>query len=111
VEGEGVLMLPASQAAGVPLVWGEAPVLVRTTTVPGSVKIRAEIAGPSGDWTPQPAEIELQTVEPLQPLLYLPAEETRSYTSEPSSARQATNDRLSETLLREVERQQQAFGE
>ncbi|MDE6500017.1 MAG: glycoside hydrolase family 2 protein, partial [Rikenella sp.] len=32
VEGEGVVMLPASQAAGVPLVWGEAPVLVRTTT-------------------------------------------------------------------------------
>ena len=77
IEGEGRLLTPASQAYGVPLVWGEAPVLVQTTTTPGTIKIRAEIAGPQGDWTAHPAEIEFRTVAPLQELNYMEAEAAR----------------------------------
>lgn len=112
VEGEGRLLIPASQAAGVPLVWGEAPVLVQTTTTPGTVKVKAEIAGVQGDWTPHAAEIEFRTVAPLQELLYMDAELQRSSeVSSVSSVQRMVGNRQSEDMLRQVEAQQEAFGE
>ena len=110
VEGEGRLLIPASQAAGVPLVWGEAPVLVQATTTPGTIKVKAEIAGVQGDWTPHSAEIEFRTVEPLQPLVYMDAEVHRSPETL-STATQAAGKRQSEDMLKQVEAQQEAFGE
>ncbi|MCC8062560.1 MAG: hypothetical protein LIO68_04875 [Rikenellaceae bacterium] len=110
IEGEGRLLVPASQAAGVPLVWGEAPVLVQTSTTPGTVKVKAEIAGVQGDWTPHAAEIEFRTVEPLQPLVYMDAEVHRSPETS-STATQAAGKRQSEDMLKQVEAQQEAFGE
>lgn len=112
VEGEGRLLIPASQAAGVPLVWGEAPVLVQATTTPGTVKVKAEIAGVQGDWTPHAAEIEFRTVEPLQPLIYMDAELQRSpEVSSVSSVQRVAGNRQSEDMLWQVEAQQEAFGE
>lgn len=110
VEGEGRLLIPASQVAGVPLVWGEAPVLVQATTMPGTIKVRAKIAGTQGDWTPHTAEIELKTVEPLLPLVYMDAEIGRSLTV-PTAMTRSAGVRQSEELLRQVEAQQEAFGE
>lgn len=110
VEGEGRLLIPASQRAGVPLMWGEAPVLVQTTATPGTVRVSAEIAGAQGDWTPHPAEIEFRTVAPLQELIYMDAELQRSpktVTELPASVA----ERQSEQLLKQVEAQQEAFGE
>lgn len=111
IEGEGELLVPASQATGVPLVWGEAPVLVRTSATPGTIRLRAEIAGPAGDWTPQPAEIEIRTVAPSVPLLYLPAEAARTATGAPAAERTTVTRRPADTLLDEVAAQQEAFGE
>ena len=113
IEGEGRLLIPATQAAGVPLVWGEAPVLVQTTTQPGTIKIRAEIVGVQGDWTAHPAEIEFTTVAPLQELDYLPAEAARipkCGSVQPAEVA-SSGVRQSEQLLKEVEAQQEAFGE
>lgn len=115
IEGEGRLLTPTSQAYGVPLVWGEAPVLVQTTTTPGTIKIRAEIAGPQGDWTAHPAEIEFRTVAPLQELNYMEAEAARleSEASEAASPAALSEERArqSEELLETVAAQQEAFGE
>ena len=109
IEGEGQLLIPASQAAGVPLVWGEAPVLVQTSTTAGTIRVRAEMAGVQGDWTPLAAEIEFRTVAPLQDLIYMDAEIERSPNLSPVSAQAAA--RQSEELLKQVEAQQEAFGE
>lgn len=112
IEGEGRLLIPASQAAGVPLVWGEAPVLVQTTTTPGTIKVKAEIAGVQGDWTPHAAEIEFRTVAPMQDLIYMDAEANRITAPATSPGlTTATGARQSEQLLKQVEAQQEAFGE
>ncbi len=112
IEGEGRLLVPESQAAGVPLVWGEAPVLVQTTTTPGTVKVRAEIAGVQGDWTPHAAEVEFRTVAPLQDLIYMESEAERMEVPVAAAGNATTvGRRQSEDMLRQVEAQQEAFGE
>ena len=69
--------------------------------------------GVQGDWTAHPAEIEFTTVAPLQELDYLPAEAARiSQCGSVQPAEVASSGvRQSEQLLKEVEAQQEAFGE
>lgn len=113
IEGEGRLLIPASQQSGVPLLWGEAPVLVQSTTTPAKINVRAEIAGVSGDWTAEPAEIEFTTQTSLIPLLYRKTEMERI--TDPMANDQiqgnAANRQQLEQQLKEVEAQQEAFGE
>ncbi len=70
VEGEGQL-LGNEQNGGNPvnIEWGTAPVLLRTTTKCGSIKVRAQLVR-GGNMTIDGAEIVLHSVSPEYPLLF-----------------------------------------
>lgn len=69
VSGEGVLVADAETFTNPRAVqWGTAPVLLRATTRPGRITVRASIVG-DGPQCPQPAELELQSLSPAQPLV------------------------------------------
>ena len=64
IEGEGTLVADGGTFTNPrPVVWGTAPVLVRFSTNPGTVKIRASVVY-EGKHTPVPAELVLTTVKP-----------------------------------------------
>ena len=69
MSGEGVLVADAETFTNPRAVqWGTAPVLLRATTRPGRITVRASIVG-DGPQRPQPAELELQSLSPAQPLV------------------------------------------
>lgn len=113
VDGEGRLLIPESQAEGVPLLWGEAPALIQTSVTPGIVRVRAEIAGVQGDWTPKAAMIEFRTLPAQQEMIFMDAELGRASTAAGAAVipAVATRTRQSEHLLEQVAAQQEAFGE
>lgn len=114
VEGQGELLLPESQRSGVPLLWGEASVLVRSTTTPGTMRIYAEIADGTGDWTPTEAILTIETLPAPEKLNCLPGEiyEKISKIDTPSGLTPKMQQiHRDAQRLREVERQQEAFGE
>lgn len=98
-----------------PVTWGEAPILIQSTLRPGKVKIRASVQF-EGDNTPVSAEIEFATVAPGIPMIYSPEAaadlEDKSFNnSTPSMGVDAEKRAEIEAKLREVEAQQEAFGE
>lgn len=115
IEGQARIVGDASiHANPVPVLWGEAPVLLQTTTTAGVVKIKASIQF-AGDHTPVSATAEFTTLAPAQKLLYSKAEAAKigmnrasaSLTDELTAEQKA----VIEAKLREVERQQSEFGE
>lgn len=93
--------------------WGSAPILVRSTTQPGKIRIHADVTYP-GTHTPTPATLEIESV----PASILPlGDESASNT--PASARKqksakgtssAISDAEKQRLLQEVQDQQADFG-
>ena len=126
VEGEGELL--ANESTGTNPVrahWGSAPVLLRTTTVAGKIKVKAEIFG-QGVNTVEPAELELQSVASPMKFVYDPAElkdsrHARKQSGTSSVDASQTQDLQQEILrlkkiitereLKEMEMQQEKFGE
>lgn len=122
IEGEGRLLATERlQTNPVRMKWGEACVLVQTTTHPGRVTVRASLLL-SGDNTPlggsvsfdtHPAPYEMvysgEELQALSPVEDLQARNTISEAEQLRIQEEVRNDLLNR--LKEVEQQQEAFGE
>ena len=127
VEGEGVLL--EDESVGINPVranWGSAPILLRTTTRPGKIKIKAEIFG-NGVNAIEPGELEIESVQPSMKFIYKSSElmpVKHPVKGMPNAGRPESSDVqmlrkeisrlqkiISEKELKEVEMQQEKFGE
>lgn len=123
--GEATLLGDCSIACNpVRAYWGSAPALIRATTRPGIIKIRAEILG-EGVHAVAPCELEYESVKPEERFIYNPEDVSRKI--EVKKTTDIIKDgekikslkeevmqlkkKLSEFELREVEKQQESFGE
>ena len=112
VEGEGEIIGDASIQANPRVVeFGSAPVLIRSTTKAGKIKV---IARPlfEGEYAPKAATLEFMSVTPSRSLLFeeKPALHTVNQ-NDNVSIHKTLSDEEKQKLLNEVERQQTDFGE
>lgn len=114
VEGEGTIIGDASIGANPRAVeFGSAPVLIRSTNIPGKIKV---VARPlfEGAHAPAAAEIEIESVAPVTRMNYL-EEEDDYYPRTSSQDREGVRQQMSEEQIKkaldEVEQQQTDFGE
>jgi beta-galactosidase len=124
VEGEGEIIgderIGANPRAAE---WGTAPVLIRSTVKAGKIKVYANVNF-EGENTAKGAMIEIESVAPIQAMLFkdVPALAIASTTTNPTASTSKTNEQLQQELLKvkdelrelklkEVERDQEAFGE
>ncbi len=113
VEGEGEIIGDQSIGANPRAVeWGSAPVLIRSTTKAGKIKVKARVQF-EGTQAPTSAEIELESVPAEFPFCATDQQQTKG---ENTQALQQTNkkqftDAEKQKLLDEVEKQQTDFGE
>lgn len=104
-----------------PVLWGTAPVLVRATTTPGEIKVRASVVW-SGKHTPVSAELTLVSHRPALPIIADSEElkQLQNQSGDTRQARQSTStdcekriEKLQQELnrlkLKEVEQQQSDF--
>lgn len=104
-----------------PVLWGTAPVLVRTTTTPGEIKVRASVVW-QGKHTPVSAELIIPTRKAAHPLIANPEEVREAETKDvrnSASTSVGTSDcekrihqlqqELNRLKLKEVEKQQSDF--
>lgn len=124
IEGEGTIIGDSEIMANpIKVEWGTAPVLVRSTTKPGKITIKATILD-EGINTPSYGEISFSSILPSTPLLYkekpssttnLLIESNSNYRLENKSERilktriSELEKELNELKLKEVERQQEEF--
>ncbi|MBP1675836.1 MAG: Beta-galactosidase/beta-glucuronidase [Bacteroidetes bacterium] len=111
VEGEGEIIGDRSIGANPRAVeWGSAPVLIRSTTQAGKIKVKAH-AQFEGTQAPAAAEIELTSVPSDIPFNFL---EQKNGKTGINAKRQANQQQFSEEekkkMLDEVEKQQTEFG-
>lgn len=120
VEGEGELVGDESIFANPrPVVWGTAPILVRSTLQPGKIRVKAEVLL-KGSQMPVAGEIEFESVKPAIPLIYA-EKEAESGGVQAAAVKRGENSRelekkveqlqneLNALRLKEVERQQEEF--
>lgn len=120
VEGEGRLVGDEAIFANPrPVVWGTAPVLVRSTLQPGKIRVKAEVLL-KGSQMPVAGEIEFESVKPALPLMY-DHREAADRGDRADAVNQGGNNRelekkveqlqkeLNTLRLKEVERQQEEF--
>ena len=122
VEGPGELVADSrSQTNPRRVEWGTAPCLVRATTQPGTIRVRAYVTW-QGKYTPAPAVLDIPVAAPDVPLLLDKDEEQalqdevgRRNGGQLSAATYATAEKATpragadQKHLREVEQQQTAF--
>lgn len=127
VEGEGVLLSDVSLGTNpIRANWGSAPILLRSTTTPGKIKIKASISG-EGVNAIEAGELEVQTVAPTMKYVY----DSQELVSATADAVSTVSDKgkeyvevemlkkqirtlqkvISENELRQMEKQQEIFGE
>ena len=124
IEGEGELVGGTDIMANPrPIQWGTAPILVRSTTTPGKIKIRASVLF-EGKQMPADGILEIETHKATEPLIYSSSEEAQMK-RQIQSNQQATSKKKSDCAdevkrleqelnrykLKEVEKQQTDFGE
>ncbi|MDR2814237.1 MAG: glycoside hydrolase family 2 [Prevotellaceae bacterium] len=116
VEGEGRIIGGSSIGANPRAVeFGSAPVLVRSTAIPGRIKLTAR-ALYEGENTPTPAVIEWESVAPtLQPIRGEAPDDsaaaTDSVAADGKTYRRKLDDNERLRLLQEVKQEQTMFGE
>lgn len=124
IEGEGRILGNAEVMANpVPVRWGTAPILVQSTLKPGKIKITASVLF-EGSQMPISGTLELESIPTGMPLIYAPGEANLIPISFESSTVAKTSDKSEAALqqerllkaqnaekLKEVERQQEEFGE
>lgn len=122
IEGEGRIMGDAGILANPrQIVWGTAPVLVQSTTHPGKIKVKAEVLM-KGSQMPVGGEIEFETVPSTLPLVFDAAEaaqisgmvkmnEEQTGRAELEKKLEVLQKELNTIKLKEVEKQQEDFGE
>jgi beta-galactosidase len=111
VEGEGEIIGDRSIGANPRAVeWGSAPVLIRSTTQAGKIKVKAHVQF-EGTQAPAAAEIELTSVPSDIPFNFL---EQKNGKTGINDKRQANQQQFTEEekkkMLDEVEKQQTEFG-
>ena len=123
VEGEGQIIgderIGANPRAAE---WGTAPVLIRSTLKPGKIKVYANVTF-EGENTAKGAVIELESVSPIQSMIYrdMPDKNFTSITNYSDNAPKSTEqiqeelrkvkEELKVLRLKEVARDQEDFGE
>lgn len=125
IEGEGVLIGNADIMANPrPIQWGTAPVLVRSTTTPGKIKIRASVIM-EGKQMPVAGVLELESCPASIPMIYNQDENAtmkRQQQTRPQPELLNGNSNCADEIkklqlelnrykLKEVEKQQTDFGE
>ena len=122
IEGEGTLVGNAESFTNpCPVSWGTAPILVRSTTRPGEIRIKASVAW-EGKQTPEPAELTIRTSKSDHGLIVGPDElnkpdraDGNSYKpiiqsqSEQKRRIKELQKKMNRIKLREVEKQQGNF--
>lgn len=122
IEGEGTLVGNAESFTNpCPVSWGTAPILVRSTTRPGEIRIKASVAW-EGKQTPEPAELTIRTSKSDHGLIVGPDElnkpdraDGNSYKpiiqsqSEQERRIKELQKKMNRIKLREVEKQQGNF--
>ena len=113
VEGEGEIIGDQSIGANPRAVeWGSAPVLIRSTTKAGKIKVKAHVQF-EGTQAPTAAEIEFESILADLPFNFIEQKQTKQSTvstTEKSNKIQLTEEQKKK-LLDEVEKQQSEFGE
>ncbi|MDO9155106.1 MAG: glycoside hydrolase family 2 TIM barrel-domain containing protein [Paludibacter sp.] len=112
VEGEGEIIGDQSIGANPRAVeWGNAPVLIRSTTKTGKIKVKAHVQY-EGTHAPKSAEIEFESISADLPFNFM---EQKKVVKQFLITDKANKINLSESekkmLLDEVEKQQTQFGE
>ena len=110
IEGEGRLVGDETCFANPKaVVWGEAPILVQSTTTPGEIKIIASVCF-EGVRTPVKGELIIKSVSPQIPLLYDKKELSMGSGKKPSSAYSNRQQKKSDAQdLDDVYQQQNHF--
>lgn len=110
VSGAGRMMADeATQTNPVPIAWGEASVLVRSTVTAGPIRVRASVLI-EGDNTPLSAEVVFNSVEPSVPVLVDRKLRLLRGPGPVIPQNQGAKERAAvEQALREVEQQQTDF--
>lgn len=113
VEGEGEIIGDQTIGANPRAVdWGSAPVLIRATSKPGKIKVKAHVQF-EGTHAPTAAEIEFESISAEFPFNFIEQQtgiKTGSVINNKSKNAQFT-DEQKKKLLDEVEKQQTEFGE
>jgi beta-galactosidase len=113
VEGEGEIIGDANINANPRSVeWGSAPVLIRSTTKAGKIKVKAHVQF-EGTHAPTAAEIEFESIPASFPFNFIEQQlgvKNKSISDKKSTQTQLT-DEEKKKLLEEVEKQQTDFGE
>ncbi|MCD7924479.1 MAG: glycoside hydrolase family 2 protein [Bacteroides sp.] len=123
IEGEGRLIGDEKIMANpAPVRWGTAPILVQSTLIPGKIKIRAHVFF-EGSQMPVSTELELESQPSVLPQIYDKEEATAIPVTSVSSISQNSKKtaieqeleqvkkELNVLKLKEVEQQQENFGE
>jgi beta-galactosidase len=113
VSGEGEIIGDQTIGANPRAIeWGSAPVLIRSTTKPGKIKVKANIQF-EGTHAPTTTEIEFESIPAEFPFSFIDqqkGDKTSSERNYKSIKTQFTDDQKKK-LLEEVEKQQTEFGE
>jgi beta-galactosidase len=112
VEGEGEIIGDQTIGANPRAVeWGSAPVLIRSTTKAGKIKVKAHVQF-EGTQAPTAAEIEFESIPADLPFCAMDIQKTKGTKKDnaPKNIKQLT-DAEKQKLLDEVEKQQTEFGE
>ena len=113
VEGEGEIIGDQTIGANPRAVeWGSAPVLIRSTTKAGKIRVKAHVQF-EGTHAPSAAEIEFESIhnDLLMNYLDLKSTERISHLKVIKSNSLQLSDEQKKKLLEEVEEQQTVFGE
>ncbi len=112
IEGEGEIIGDASIFANPRQVeFGSAPVLIRSTTTPGTIKVKARVVF-EGTHAPTSAEIEFNSIPSDFEFCHLPQErrQQKAQSTDASTHVIQISDEKKRELLKEVEVQQTEFG-
>lgn len=111
IEGEGRIV-GSSETFNNPVAvqWGEASVLVQTTTNAGKIKVTAEVVG-GGANSPVGGQIEFSTIAPTNEMIYDKALQERIRTDVTIKKEIEIDPKVINNRLKEVEKQQSEFGE
>lgn len=104
IEGEGLIV---GESKSVPVIWGEACIMVQTTCTPGSIKIKASMSTP-GENRPVCGELDLQTVKSSTTLVFDKNDVDKTIVPLPADGVVIKTSGKNEGL-KEVEKQQELF--
>ncbi|MFT3751570.1 MAG: glycoside hydrolase family 2 TIM barrel-domain containing protein [Paludibacter sp.] len=111
VEGEGEIIGDQTIGANPRAVeWGSAPVLIRSTTKSGKIKVKAHVQF-EGTQAPTAAEIELQSIPAELPFCTMDVQKVKGSKAASQKNIKQLSDAEKQKLLDEVEKQQTEFGE